>query len=93
MAWLSGEIKGKNLTTNFIKLDDRLFTKYEQNVDNLSSKEDLIEKINDLKLDNMNLYEIVLIGNRQFEINPREILNLIQQENILKIKDNTRNRL
>lgn len=88
-----GEIKGKNLTTNFIKLDDRLFTKYEQNVDNLSSKEDLIEKINDLKLDNMNLYEIVLIGNRQFEINPREILNLIQQENILKIKDNTRNRL
>ena len=48
MAWLLGELNGKNLTINFIKLDDRLFTKYEQNVDNLSSKEDLKEKINDL---------------------------------------------
>ncbi len=86
-----GELNGKSLLTNFIKLDDRLFTKYELNVDNFFCKEDLVEKMNNLKLDTMNLYEIILTGNRQFEINTREILNLIEQENILKIKDNTRN--
>lgn len=86
-----GELNGKSLLTNFIKLDDRLFTKYELNVDNFFCKEDLVEKINNLKLDTINLYEIILTGNRQFEINTREILNLIEQENILKIKDNTRN--
>ena len=86
-----GELNGKNLTTNFVKLDDRLFTKCELTVDNFPSKEDLVEKINNLKWDTMNLYEIILTGNRQFEINTREILSLIEQENILKIKDNTRN--
>jgi len=29
------------------------------------------------------------MGNRQFEINTREILKLIEKQNILKIKDNT----
>lgn len=88
---IAGELNGKSLLTNFIKLDDRLFTKYELNVDNFFCKEDLVEKMNNLKLDTMNLYEIILTGNRQFEINTREILNLVEQENILKIKDNTRN--
>ena len=35
------------------------------------------------------MYEIVFVGNRQIEINPREILKLIDVENILKIKDCT----
>ena len=35
------------------------------------------------------MYEIVLVGNRQFDINAREILKLICQENILKVKDKT----
>lgn len=75
--------------TNFVKLDDRLFTKQELNVDNLSCKEDLIEKINNLEWNPKNFYEIILMGNRQFEINTREILKLIEKQNILKMKDNT----
>ena len=62
---------------------------FEQNVDNIDSKEDLVEKINELNLDENKLYEIILIGNRNFEINNREIFKLINKENILKIKDNT----
>lgn len=58
-------------------------------MDNISCKEDLVEKIDNLKLDAQNLYEIILTGNRQFDINAREILKLIEPENILKIKDNT----
>lgn len=75
--------------TKFIKLDERLFTKYELIVDNILDKEELVERIENLYLNQNDLYEIVLVGNRQFEINSREILKLISVENILKIKDNT----
>ena len=49
----------------------------------------MIEKINSLKLNENYLYEIVLIGNRNFDINVREIFKLVTKQNILKIKDNT----
>ena len=84
-----GEIDKHNLKLDFVKLDDREFTKRELSVDNFSNKEELIEAISDLKLDENTMYEIILIGNRNFEINLREILKLIDKENILKIKDCT----
>ena len=74
----------------FVKLDDTEFTKLEQNVDKLYEKEDLIEKLNELKLDENKLYEIELVGNRNFEINTREIFKFITNNNILKLKDNTK---
>ena len=85
-----GEIKNRELTTRFVKLDDRLFTKCELSVDNIFSKEELVEMINSLQLEENKMYELVLVGNREFEINSREILKLIVQQNILKIKDNTK---
>lgn len=84
-----GEIKNKQLKTEFIKLDDRIFTKYELNVENIFSKEELIEKIQTLQLDESFMYEILLVGNREFEISTRDILKLIGVKNILKIKDCT----
>lgn len=84
-----GEITKWNLKLDFVKLDERLFTKYELNVDNISAKEELIEKIDSLSLISNNMYEIVLVGNRHFEINTREILKLIGLSNVLKIKDCT----
>lgn len=84
-----GEIEKDKLKTEFIKIDERLFAKYEFFVDNCSCKEELVEKISDLELDKNTMYEIVLVGNRNFEINPREIFKLIDVENILKIKDST----
>ena len=58
-------------------------------MDNLFSKEDLIEKINAWSLDKNKFFEIILTGNKNFEINAREILKLIEHENVLKIKDCT----
>ena len=58
-------------------------------MDSFYSKEDLIEKINELNLEENKLYEIDLIGSRNFEINTRDIFKLITKPNILKIKDNT----
>ena len=85
-----GEIDNGILSTQFVRLDDRIFTKYELLVDNILSQEELIEVIYDLKLDEKNMYEILLVGNRQFDIHAREIQKLIHCENILKIKDNTK---
>lgn len=84
-----GEIENNKLEIEFVKLDDTEFTCIEQNVENFNSKEDLIEFINEIKLDENKLYEIKLVGNRKFEINSREILKLINSYNILKIKDLT----
>lgn len=84
-----GELNHHELRTEFIPLDDRIFAKYELNVDNFWSTEDMIEKIEALKLNEKTMYEIILVGNRQFDMNAREILKLINVKNILKIKDNT----
>lgn len=79
----------KKVRTEFVKLDERIFEKYELSVDDIANKEELVEKIENLNLNRKNMVEIVLCGNRQFDINTRDILKLIEVENILKIKDTT----
>lgn len=84
-----GEINQNGLHTEFVKLDERMFEKYDLSVDDLPSQEDLVERIENLELVNQNMYEVVLVGNRQFDINAREIFKLIGTKNILKVKDCT----
>ena len=84
-----GNISKENLQIDFVRLDDRKFEEIELRVDNLYSKEDLIERILSLDLNPINMYKIILIGKRNFEINPREILKILSSENILKIKNLT----
>lgn len=85
-----GEITKGNVNIDFIELDDRRFEEIQLKVDDFSSKEDLIDRILSLNLDDMNLYKLILIGNRNFEINTREILRVVARENVLKIKDCTK---
>ncbi|MBR1539711.1 MAG: hypothetical protein IJ629_00745 [Clostridia bacterium] len=86
-----GEIdENRELKYEFVKFDDTEFTKLEQSVDKCESKEDLVEMINELRLDENQLYEIILVGDRNFEINTRDIFKLIVKPNILKIKDETK---
>lgn len=42
-----------------------------------------------MKLDDNKLYEIILVGNKNFEVNVRDIFKLVTKPNILKIKDRT----
>ena len=85
-----GDVEKDKLETQFIKLDDKQFTKRELNVDNIYSKEELIEKINELEIEENNYVEIILIGNRNFEINKYDLIKYILNNNIIKIKDNTK---
>ena len=85
-----GEINDKKLTTRFFKVDDRIFTEVELNVDNLLSNEDIIEQINEMKLKEKEMVKILLVGNRKFNIELKKILDLNQNKNIIKIKDKTK---
>ncbi len=85
-----GEINKGNVNIDFVKLDDRKFEEIELKVDEFNSKEDLLDRILNLSLDDKDLYKLILIGNRNFEINTREILRVVSRENILKVKDCTK---
>lgn len=85
-----GEIDKGIFDIEFVKLDERIFEKQELQVDYLENQEELVEAIDCLHLDGKSMYEIILVGNRQFDIQVRAILGLIHQKNILKIKDHTR---
>lgn len=85
-----GDIENEKIKLEFIPLDDEQFTIKELNVDNINSKDELIENINDLKIPENEYVEIVLKGNRNFEINKYDILKFISNSYIIKIKDQTK---
>lgn len=85
-----GELEEKGLELNFVPLDEREFKLQEIDVTELHSKEDLIEKINELEFDERELIEIILIGKRNFEIDKYELYKLISNDKIIKIKNKTK---
>ena len=80
----------KKINIEFIKIDEKEFVEYEIDISEIQTREELIEKINSIEIDEHKYYKIILIGNRQFEINKYDILKYIENANIIKIKDNTK---
>ncbi|MBR3697325.1 MAG: DNA repair exonuclease [Clostridia bacterium] len=86
-----GEItKNKKVKIEFVNLDDRQFVEEELDVESYYSEADLVIAIQSLNLNENYFYKIILKGKRNFEINPRKILKLVNKENILKVKDCTK---
>ena len=85
-----GSLENKKLNLKFVKLDNEEFIKKELNISEVMSKEELIEKINNTEVKNNQYVEIILVGNRNFEINRYDLLKFILNERIIKIKDNTK---
>ena len=84
-----GEIQKGEVTLEFIPLDEEKFKEIEMDVTDILSKEELIEKINELEIQNNEYVKIILKGNRNFEINKYDLLKYIKEERIIKIKDYT----
>ena len=80
----------EDLKIEFVPLDDEEFTVRELNVDNLGSKEELIETINGLNINSNEYVEIILTGGRNFEIDKYDIFKYVQNDRIIKIKDETK---
>lgn len=87
---VTGEILKQENKLKFIKLDDMEFEKKELDCTEIESVEELIEKINLLNLNKNNLYEIILTGKRNFEININNLYKYQLDEKIIKIKNTTK---
>lgn len=85
-----GEIEKNKLQLEFVPLDEEEFKEIELEVDAILAKEDLIEKINQLEIKKNQYIKIILKGNRNFEINPYDIMKYIENERIIKIKNHTK---
>lgn len=81
--------KINKIKINFIKLDNRIFEEKNINISEINSEEELIEKINLIKINENIFCKIILTGTRNIEINKNKICKLIQNNNILKIEDKT----
>ncbi len=79
----------KKTDIEFIKIEDEIFEEKKININDLNSEEEIIEKINSEKYEENKFYKIILMGNKNLNINTRKILKLINHKNILKIKDKT----
>lgn len=85
-----GELTKDNVNLEFVNLDLKEFVEYELDITEIISKEALIEILNNLYIPENNLYKIILTGTRNFEINTQNILKLIQNDKILKVKNQTK---
>ena len=85
-----GDVEKEKIKLEFIPLDEKEFKLKEIDVTEIISKEELIEKINELNFNENELIEIILIGKRNFEIDRYELYKLISNDKVIKIKDKTK---
>ena len=85
-----GELNKEKINLEFIPLDEKEFIIDELDITEINSKEDLIEKLNELKYNDNKFIEIYLIGKRNFEIDTYELNKLINNNQIIKIKNKTK---
>ena len=85
-----GDFEGENLSLEFVPLDEKEYKIINLEITDINSKEELIEKIMELNIKENEYIEIKLKGSRNFEINTYELLKLILNNKIIKIKDETK---
>ncbi len=88
-GFIVGELTKEKLEIAFIPVDNKEFVELEMNITEINDLEQLIEKLNELLLDENKFYKIILVGKRRFEIDILELMKLITRENIIKIKNKT----
>lgn len=87
---IEGNLTKEKLELKFIPVDNKEFKELEFDVTEISDEDELIEKLNNLELQENNLYKIILCGKRNFEIDILNLYKFILNENIIKIKDKTK---
>ncbi len=58
-------------------------------ISDVNSEEEIIEKLNKDQYENDKFYKIILEGTKKIELNPKRICKLVNNKNILKVKDET----
>lgn len=90
-GFIEGEIEPntKSISLKFIETTAKTFVEKDIDVTEINSMEDLIEKIDEINFDDNKYYKIILIGKRKFEIDENKILELINVNNVIKIRNHT----
>ena len=82
--------ENKKISLEFIELDDKEFVEQEIDISHINSKEELIEKVNSLELEENKYYKIIFMGARNIEIDTNDLMKYINNKNIIKLKDKTK---
>ena len=80
----------REVSLEFVELDNKEFIEVDLEISNIYSKEELIEKVNEFKLEDNKYYKILLKGIKNIEIDANELLKYIDNKNIIKLKDKTK---
>lgn len=85
-----GNVTKENSELEFITLDEKELKELELDISNIATIEELLEKTNELELEEKKLYKISLVGQRNFEINTYKLIKMIESKEIIKLKDKTK---
>lgn len=85
-----GNITKENLDLAFIPLDEKEFKEIELDISEITTVEELLEEINEIEIEENKLYKLILIGQRNFEISLYKLMKMLQNKEIIKIKDKTK---
>ena len=88
-GFIVGNIEKDKLEIAFIPADNREFKEFEFDITNINDEEELIEKINNTQFDDNKFYKIILVGKCSFNIDENKILDLVNIENIIRIRNHT----
>lgn len=84
-----GNLNKENLKLEFLPLDEKELKELELDISKITTIEELLEKIEELSIEENKLYKIILVGQRNFEINLYKLIKMIDSKEIIKIKDKT----
>ena len=73
---LVGDIEKDELKVKFMTIDPRQYEEKKVDITEMTSNEEVLEKLQNLVLNNENLYKIILVGKRYFTLNIDEIKKL-----------------
>ena len=79
----------KKVHLDFIELDNKEFVEINIDISLVNSKEELLERINDIKIDTNKYYKIILTGRKNLQVDTLELIKYIEDKHILKIKSKT----
>ncbi len=88
-----GELTKEKLDLKFMQIDKREFKEEKVDISDTNNIEELIEKLNGIELDDNIFYKIILTGEKKYEININNLFKYINNENIIKIKNETKLKL
>lgn len=81
--------ENKDIKIEFIPLDNKEFVELQFDISNISSREELIEQINKIQLEDDKYYKIILVGEKQIDIDVIDLLKNVEDKKVIKIKDKT----